>query len=418
MSELLLTPGIAPIKAESLPPTWAPKQLSDFCTFIQGGRLGLTKQDHYRTSGVPAFSAAGQDGFVDVPEFRNTEAVVLSAIGANCGRCFLARGHWTTLANVQVVIPDLAEADARFLHYRVNREDYWPRSGSAQPFIKPSDIRLCWVALPPLCQQIAIGDVLNTLDTAIHETEAIIAKLKAIKQGLLHDLLTRGVDANGELRPPQAEAPDVYKESPMGWIPKQWECRQFYQLADYENGNTFDAGAWTDTGLPIIRIQNLNGSPDFNYYTGKVHERWYARPGDLLFAWAGQRGISFGARLWTGPEGVLNQHIFKVVPDEGIVFKSYLFRLLRFRQAAIEDSAHGFKDSVLHVTRGELGSVHVGVPSMTEQSLIEQRIAGLEIKQVTEEASLHKLKRMKSGLMDDLLTGRVRVTPLLEGASP
>ncbi len=65
--------------------------------------------------------------------------------------------------------------------------------------------------------------VLDTLDTAIHETEAIIAKLKAVKQGLLHDLLTRGIDANGELRPPQAEAPHLYKQSPLGWIPKEWE---------------------------------------------------------------------------------------------------------------------------------------------------------------------------------------------------
>jgi hypothetical protein len=65
--------------------------------------------------------------------------------------------------------------------------------------------------------------VLDTLDTAIHETEAIIAKLKAVKQGLLHDLLTRGIAANGELRPPQAEAPHLYKASPLGWIPKEDE---------------------------------------------------------------------------------------------------------------------------------------------------------------------------------------------------
>ena len=70
-----------------------------------------------------------------------------------------------------------------------------------------------------------IAAVLDTLDTAIHETEAIIAKLKAVKQGLLHDLLTRGIDANGELRPPQAEAPHLYKESPLGWIPKEWDAR-------------------------------------------------------------------------------------------------------------------------------------------------------------------------------------------------
>ena len=269
----------------------------------------------------------------------------------------------------------------------------------------------------PLAEQNAIADVLDTLDTAIHQTEAIVEKLKQVKQGLLHDLLTRGVDANGELRPSYEEAPHLYQDSPLGWIPKEWECRQLEKLAKYVNGKTFDAGAWSDIGIPIIRIQNLNGSPEFNYYTGKVNEAWHIYPGDLLFAWAGQRGVSFGARLWQGPEGVLNQHIFKVTPNPEIISKTYLFHLLRFRQTAIEDSAHGFKDSFLHVTRGELGEIFAAIPSLREQSLIEERIFAYEKKLLNEEIRLKKLQRMKSALMNDLLTGRVRVTPLLQGTS-
>lgn len=63
-------------------------------------------------------------------------------------------------------------------------------------------------------------EILDTLDTAIRETEALIDKLKAVKQGLLHDLLNRGIDANGQLRPQQSEAPQLYKVSPLGWIPR------------------------------------------------------------------------------------------------------------------------------------------------------------------------------------------------------
>ena len=200
MFELRLTSGTTPLIDATLPEGWKAKQLKQFCSFSQGGRFGFTKQVHYRTSGVPAYSAAGQDGFVGVAEFHNTDAVVLSAIGANCGRCFRAHGEWTTLANVQAIIPEAGTADARFLHYRLNRDDYWPRSGSAQPFIKPSDMKACWIALPPFPQQTAIAQILDTLDTAIVETEAIIAKLKAVKQGLLHDLLSRGIDANGARR--------------------------------------------------------------------------------------------------------------------------------------------------------------------------------------------------------------------------
>jgi len=103
-----------------------------------------------------------------------------------------------------------------------------------------------------------------------------------------------------------------------------------------------------------------------------------------------------------------------VLPKESLVSKAFLYRLLRFRQVNIEDSAHGFKDSFLHVTRGELGRVNAGVPPLDEQERIELRIATYESKLLIEEAELDKLRSLKSGLMDDLLTGRVRVTPLLE----
>ncbi|WP_218422143.1 restriction endonuclease subunit S [Stutzerimonas stutzeri] len=286
--------------------------------------------------------------------------------------------------------------------------------GSTVKGIRIQDYLNIPVPLAPQEAQPVIAQILDTLDTAIRETEALIDKLKAVKQGLLNDLLTRGIDADGQLRPPQSEAPQLYKESPLGWIPREWECREFSALAEYLNGNTFDAAAWTDTGFPIIRIQNLNGSRDFNYYAGAIQEKWHVHPGDLLFAWSGQRGVSFGARLWDGPEGVLNQHIFRVLPKESLVSKAFLYRLLRFRQMNIEDAAHGFKDSFLHVTRGELGSVNAGVPPLDEQERVELRITAYESKLLAEGSELGKLQSMKIGLMDDLLTGRVRVTPLLE----
>ena len=85
------------------------------------------------------FSAAGPDGFVEKAEITDRDGVVLSAIGANCGRCFFASGNWTTLANVQAILPKNG-LDARYLFYFVNRDGYWDRSGSAQPFIKPSSV--------------------------------------------------------------------------------------------------------------------------------------------------------------------------------------------------------------------------------------------------------------------------------------
>ena len=81
------------------------------------------------------------------------------------------------------------------------------------------------ISLPvDVAEQVKIAEVLDTLDTTIRQTEAIIDKLKQVKQGLLHDLLTRGIADNGELRPPQSEAPHLYKKSALGWIPMAWRC--------------------------------------------------------------------------------------------------------------------------------------------------------------------------------------------------
>lgn len=286
--------------------------------------------------------------------------------------------------------------------------------GSSYPALNDGDVRRFEIFAPPIAEQTVIAKIVDTLDTSIRQTEAIIEKLKLVKQGMLHDLLTRGIDANGELRPLQSQAPHLYKDSPLGWIPNDWNAIQFSALAEYMNGNTFDAGDWRTQGLPIIRIQNLNGSKSFNYFVGVVDSRWQVRHGDLLFAWSGQRGVSFGPRIWSGPEGVLNQHIFKVIEKNDVVSKEFLFEILRFRQSVIEDSAHGFKDSFLHVTRGELGAVFAGVPLPEEQSMIVSRIATFESQLIAENTNLAKNMTLKAGLLDDLLTGRVRVTPLLD----
>ena len=68
------------------------------------------------------------------------------------------------------------------------------------------------------------------MDDLIERTEALIAKYRAIKQGLMHDLLTRGVDASGRLRPPREEAPGLYRESAVGWVPREWEVRLYVPI--------------------------------------------------------------------------------------------------------------------------------------------------------------------------------------------
>lgn len=420
---------------DQLPADWEQKEIAQIGTIVGGGTPSRDVPSFWRGSipWVTPGEVSGEGAKLLHDTNDHISASGLAGSGANLlpAGALLVTTRATLGARVINAVPMATnqgfksvvfkkpEEASYYFHLFEKVKPELVRRASGTTFLEISGAEFACIKVPsPLTsEKLKISQILDTLDTAIHETEAIIAKLKAVKQGLLHDLLTRGIAANGELRPPQAEAPHLYKESPLGWIPKEWNAHRFEELADYSNGKTFDAAAWSESGLPIIRIQNLNGSLDFNCYVGKVQESWHIQPGDLLFAWAGQRGSSFGARIWKGPEGVLNQHIFKVSPRDKLLSKEYLFRLFRFRQTAIEDAAHGFKDSFLHVTKGELGEIYGGVPTRDEQELIEERIASFESKLLNEELSLQKLRNLKSGLMDDLLNGRVRVALLLAEAA-
>jgi type I restriction enzyme S subunit len=96
--------------------------------------------------------------------------------------------------------------------------------GSTVKGITLKDLLSLQVLIPPLPEQRRIADMLDTVDAAIQQTEALIAKLKLMKAGLLHDLLTRGLDEQGNLRDPDAH-PEQFKDSPLGRIPRGWEVR-------------------------------------------------------------------------------------------------------------------------------------------------------------------------------------------------
>lgn len=121
-----------------------------------------------------------------------------------------------------------------------------------------------------------------------------------------------------------------------------WQKKKLHEICILKNGNGFTPREWDTHGLPIIRIQNLNGSKVFNYYSKTPDANWIIIPGDILFAWAGTKGVSFGPCIWNGTKGVLNQHIYKVIPSKN-VDKNWLYRILILATENIEKRAHGLK---------------------------------------------------------------------------
>lgn len=162
------------------------RQLQEFCKFVQGGRHKLSGK-HFVYNGYPAFGAGGLNGFLPQAEF-NTPGIVLSAVGARCGKCFLAEGAWTSLANTQVIFPEASKVDIRFLWYQLNDEQRWPRHGLAQPFIRPSDVKAHLVYLPSLDEQKRIAAILDKADTLRVQRRRAIALLESLTQSIFLEM--------------------------------------------------------------------------------------------------------------------------------------------------------------------------------------------------------------------------------------
>ncbi|MCQ9374431.1 restriction endonuclease subunit S [Methyloversatilis sp. XJ19-13] len=285
----------------------------------------------------------------------------------------------------------------------------------------------------PIDEQRAIAELRDTLDTTIRQTEAIIEKLQQVKQGLLHDLLTRGIDTNGELRPPQNQAPHLYKDSLLGWIPRGWELRSVDQISDSVVDGPFGSNLKTEhyvpvPGVRVVRLQNI-GIGDFD-----DNERAYVSEskagalsknqvvgGDVLVAALGDerypvgRACCYPAEL---PAAVNKADCFRQRPRKDIAIGPFVMRSLN--GAAARRQVRGFEQGVTmqRVNLSNLRKVVLSMPLVAEQQLICERVDALDRTLATNMALMSKLREQKSGLMDDLLTGRVRVTPLLDIAAP
>nr|WP_315540338.1 restriction endonuclease subunit S [uncultured Haemophilus sp.] len=154
-------------------------------------------------------------------------------------------------------------------------------------------------------------------------------------------------------------------------LPEGWKKTTLGEIATYVNGRAFKPIEWSKTGIPIVRIQNLNNpNAEYNYYDGNIEEKYYIRNGDLLFAWS----ASLGAYIWKGKDAFLNQHIFKVLPKENID-KTFIYYLLDKVTNELYAKAHG--SGMVHVTKGKFEATSVNIPPFETQQAIVNKIESL-----------------------------------------
>ncbi|WP_340583893.1 restriction endonuclease subunit S [Brucella pseudintermedia] len=192
-------------------------------------------------------------------------------------------------------------------------------------------------------------------------------------------------------------------------LPSGWSSPAIANVARLINGRGFKPHEWVTDGLPIIRIQNLNGSTDFNYYSGSYNPKIEVNTGDLLFAWSGSRGTSFGPHFWSGPKGVLNYHTWRVKVDESAISPDFFYHALRFLTRIIEDRAHG-ASALVHVQKWEMEKFGFPCPNdRAEQQAIAAALSDADGVVAGLERVIAKKRLIKQGAMQDLLSARRRL---------
>ena len=164
------------------------------------------------------------------------------------------------------------------------------------------------------------------------------------------------------------------KEITNDEVPEGWSQAPIGSLCDLKNGRAFKPTEWSNQGLPIVRIQNLNNpNAKFNCFEGSFEDRYLLTGGELLFAWSGTPGTSFGAHVWRGGKAVLNQHIFRVDFDTANLDKRFFRYAINQKLDELIGVAHGGV-GLRHVTKGTFENTEISLPPLAEQKRIADKL--------------------------------------------
>ena len=297
-------------------------------------------------------------------------------------------------------------------------------TGSAQPGLNSAFVKSVDIPFHVIKKQKKIKDILETIDQSIEKTEALIHKYQQIKAGLMHDLFTRGVTADGKLRLPSEQAPELYQEAPIGWIPKEWHLVRASDICHpITKGTTpsnFINNSSKRDSIPYIRVENLsfNGSLQFDkdslFVSKIIHNFELARSrvfvGDILMNIVGPplgkvSLITDGYEEWNTNQAVA---IFRVLHQR---YRTYLlyYLLSDFAQKWFYLRSKQTSGQV-NLTLEMCSNLEIPLPkNEAELTSISNTLARIFDKINTENTFRKKLLKKKSGLMHDLLTGKVPV---------
>ncbi|MGD0009336.1 MAG: restriction endonuclease subunit S [Terriglobia bacterium] len=280
--------------------------------------------------------------------------------------------------------------------------------------------------IPELCEQTKIAEILSTADRAIEQTQDLIAKQHRIKTGLMQDLLTRGIDEHGNLR---AENTHKFQDSPLGRIPAAWQIHPIATFAPKNRpwlrtgpfGSDLNTKHWVTDGVPVLTIGSLGEGEVIesellfiNDVTSERLKGFRVRPGDIVFSHVADIGRSLVIR--PHQDGwIISSNLMRISLDADRASPEFLYTNIAFNSAIRSQLRTTSNSGGRDLVNGPiLSALLFPWPDICEQERIISRLTAIDRTVQMLIRQLDKSLNIKTGLMQDLLTGKRRVTPLLE----
>ncbi|AKB75038.1 Type I restriction-modification system, specificity subunit S [Methanosarcina lacustris Z-7289] len=326
-------------------------------------------------------------------------SILIAMYGATAGKIGLLKIRATINQAILAVVPQ-EDTDYLFLYYSLNQ--IMPNvvktqtQGSGQPNLNAAIIKSNNVLLPPLPEQQKIASILSKVDEQIEQTEQIIEKTEVLKKGLMQKLLIKGIGHT------------EFKKTELGEIPEEWEIGNLSNISQVVMGQspTGDTYNTTGEGKPLI-----NGPSEFNErYPTPV--KWTSKPtkickiGDILFC---VRGNTLGRMNFADQEYCIGRGIAAISGLKNLGDTNFVHMLLTKEGTELYRRANGEGSTFPNIKRDQLNEIKIAVPSLPEQQKIASILSKVDSQIQDNQSYLHKLQELRKGLMQDLLTGKVRV---------
>ncbi len=222
-------------------------KLQEVCD-VSWGDTTVTKASYVAT-GYPAFSASGCDGFL--PYFdHDGPGIVLSAIGAQCGKTWFTRGKWSCIKNTIYIKSKSSKADTQYVFYALSDPDVFPKRGAAQPFISQTDARNVEIQFPPLALQRRITGILSAYDDLIENCQRRIQILEEMASSLYREWFVN-------FRYPGHESVPLVP-SVLGEIPQGWEVKALGEVCSRITDGSHFSPQSVEDGYPMASVKDMH----------------------------------------------------------------------------------------------------------------------------------------------------------------